>query len=298
MATASAIGQDPPRRRRQYHEPFSESHPIPQVEAYFTDLSKPVKQEPEDGAYSKASWFGRGAAGNDGKPGEEWKQQERTQGSSDDQEEHPGLQTKKQKEKTRKRDLHRGSSRVVQDPITLRKIEITNTDASFDDAMDPSKSRGQSILQQDFPPVEWDSIAKETRGEIASHAVAAVVPAFILPYILPFHFSLVLLSCWWYIVYYHYDRVTQSIFENYKYDAERRRGESTIQRTRRDGGGIDTDKVMGRDGGIAKAGGDETGIQRHRESVEWANSLLANLWPIIDPSRTPLLRPSSLECHG
>lgn len=284
MPTASAIGQDPPRRRRQYHEPFSESHPIPQVEAYFTDLSKPVKQEPEDGAYSKASWFGRGPTRDDGMQGADGGVPERSPGSSDDQEEHPGLQTKKQKEKTRKRDLHRGSSRVVQDPITLRKIQITNTDASFDDAMDPSKSRGQSVLQQDFPPLEWDSIANETRAEIASHALAAIVPAFLLPYIISFAYSLVILSCWWYIVYYHYDRVTQSIFENYKYDAERRRGKSTIRRTRREGGEIDTDKVMGRSGGIGKAGGDETGIQRHRESVEWANSLLANLWPIIDPS--------------
>lgn len=284
MATASAIGQDPPRRRRQFHEPFSESHPIPQVEAYFTDLSKPVKQEPDEGAYSKASWFGRGTARDDEKRGEDWTQPERSSVSSEDQEEHPGLQNRKQREKTRKRDLHRGSSRVVQDPITLRRIEITNTDASFDDAMDPSKSRGQSILQQDFPPVEWDSIANETRAQIVPHALSAIVPAFVLPYILPFAFSLVILWCWWYIVYYHYDKVTQSIFENYKYDAERKRGESTIRRTRHEGGEINTDKVMGKSSGIGKAGGDETGIQRHRESVEWANQLLANLWPIIDPS--------------
>lgn len=302
MAAASSIREDPPRRRRQHHEPFSETHPIPQVEAYFTDLSKPVKQPDEAGAYSTASWFGGGgAARNDDKrevKGQGPVQPEEFQLSADDQddqEEHRGAQNKKQREKSRKKDLHRGSSRVVQDPVTLRKIEITNTDASFDDAMDPAKSRGESILQQDFPPIEWESIADETRAKIVPHAVAAVVPAFILPYTVPFVFSIIILSFWWYIVYHHYDKITQSIFENYKYDAERKRGVSTIRQRERQGMDIDTDKVMGRSSGIGKAGGDETGIQHHRESVEWANQMLRNLWPIIDPS-CKICRAPCLEC--
>lgn len=289
MAASSSLREDPPRRRRQLHEPFSEARPIPQVEAYFTDLSKPVKQPPADGGgYSTASWFGGGTARND----EELKQVDsqnletsQSQEDEDDQEEHRGAQNKQQREKSKKRDLHRGSSRVVQDPITLRKIEITNTDASYDDAMDPSKSRGGSVLQQEFPPMEWDAIAGEIRGEIATHALAAAVPTFVLPYLFSFPVSLVILSAWWFIVYYHYDKVSQGIFENHKFEAERQRGQAALRREKRQTSDIDADKVMGRSSRIGKAGGDECGIQPHRESVEWANQLLANLWPIIDPSR-------------
>lgn len=288
MASSSSIREDPPRRRRQYHEPFSEARPIPQVEAYFTDLSKPVKQPAEEGgAYSTASWFGGGTARNDEnskRVDTQNLESRQAEDDDDDQEEHRGAQNKQQREKTKKRDLHRGSSRVVQDPITLQKIKITNTDASYDDAMDSSKSRGESVLQQDFPPIEWDAIARETRAEIGIHALAAIVPTFILPYLLPFTISFVFLLFWWFIVYYHYDKVTQAIFENFKYDAERRRGQSTLRQEKSRGMDIDADKVMGRSSGIGKAGGDETGIQPHRESVEWANQLLANLWPIIDPS--------------
>lgn len=287
MPSSYSIREDPPRRRRGLHEPFSESRPIPQVEAYFTDLSKPVKQPSADeDAYRTSSWFGQGQ-----RPGLNNREQDNVQQAQsghakedEDEEEHRGAQNKQQREKMRKRDLHRGSSRVVQDPITLRKIKITNTDASFDDAMDPEKSHGESVLQQDFPPIEWDAIAGEIRPEIATHALAAVVPAFVLPYLFSFITALIILSCWWFIVYYHYDKVAQGIFENYKYDAERRRGQSTSRQAKLQDNDIDADKVMGRSGGIPKAGGDECGVQPHRESVEWANQLLANLWPIIDPA--------------
>ncbi|KAJ9098139.1 hypothetical protein QFC21_004468 [Naganishia friedmannii] len=285
MASAS-LGQDPPRRRRPLHEPFSEDRPVPRIEAYFEDLSKPVKQTDDSRAYSTPSWFGTSSARNDvvqsstrpaqqgGLAGEE----------EGDEEQHLGAQTKKAREKSRKKDLHRGSSRTVVDPVTLQKFKITNTDASFEDAMDPEKSRGQSVLQRDFPPIEWDSIANETRSEIATHALAAVVPAFILPYLVRFLISLLILSLWWFVVYYHYDKVVQGIFENYKYDAERKRGETTNRKSMAGGMDVNTDKVMGRQKGVGAAGGDETGVQPHRESVEWANQLLASLWPIIDPS--------------
>ncbi|KAJ9118778.1 hypothetical protein QFC24_005977 [Naganishia onofrii] len=287
MATAS-LGQDPPRRRRPLHEPFSEDRPVPRIEAYFEDLSKPVKQAEDSRSYSTPSWFGNPSARHD-----EQGQQPSTQpeqqgglvaGEEDDEEQHLGAQTKSQREKSRKKDLHRGSSRTVVDPVTLQKIKITNTDVSFDDAMDPEKSRGQSVLQRDFPPIEWDSIANETRAEIATHALAAIVPAFVLPYLVRFLISLLILCLWWFVVYYHYDKVIQGIFENYKYDAERKRGETTNRKSKAGEMDVDTDKVMGRQKGAGAAGGDETGIQPHRESVEWANQLLASLWPIIDPS--------------
>ncbi|KAJ9117451.1 hypothetical protein QFC22_004301 [Naganishia vaughanmartiniae] len=286
MASTS-LGQDPPRRRRPLHEPFSEDRPVPRIEAYFEDLSKPIKQDEDYRSYSSPSWFGNSSARNDvhQQPSTQPAQQGGNAGQEEGEEEqHFGAQNKREREKSRKKDLHRGSSRTVVDPVTLQKIKITNTDASFDDAMDPETSRGQSVLQRDFPPIEWDSIANETRAEIATHALAAVVPAFILPYLVPFVISLSILLLWWFIVYYHYDKVIQGIFENYKYDAERKRGETTNRRSKAGSMDVDTDKVMGRQRGIGAAGGDETGVQPHRESVEWANQLLASLWPIIDPS--------------
>ena len=289
MPGSFSVREDPPPPRRRLHEPFSESRPIPQVEAYFTDLSKPIKQPSEnEDAYKTSSWFGKEPEPEVRGPEQVNPQNSRSGQADDDdddnQEEHWGAQNKQQRQKTRKRDLHRGSSRVVQDPITLQQIKITNTDASYDDAMDPEKSRGRSVLQRDFPPMEWDAIAGEIRAEMATHALAAVVPTFILPYLFSFLFSLIILSFWWFVIYYHYDKVTQGIFENYKFDAERKRGQATLREAQNGEGDMDADKIMGRSKGIAKAGGDECGMQPHRESVEWVNQLLANLWPIIDPA--------------
>jgi hypothetical protein len=333
------LGTEDRRRRTTLAQNYSSQRPVPQIESYWKDLTIPedskneaqVQDEGEtatenDGnigaqgqSYLRNRRRGDGAASNSNGRSRDKAQHARNDSlsaspsSTDD--EFQGALNKDQSEKRRKRDLHRGSTRVVTDAITFRKVRIKNTDADIDSAIDPRRSRGARTLTRAFPPVDWDRAIEGYRSRMIRYTGLALVPALIVPKLVGFWWGSTLVLVWVAALGFHFNRVGTSTWLDEKWDLERRRGRSHIDEQKMSRGGSSAASTgSGRDGGdgcsgaggpgrgrgrrgrkeeLELVGGDEAGIQDKRESVEWMNTVLGGLWPIIDPKCEYAFEPSS-----
>ena len=324
------LGTEDRRRRTTLAENYSSQRPVPQIESYWKDLTIPEQSKDEgqvqddDGTVTEDDGHtgpygqsrlrnrrrGNGADGNNnGKPTDKAHQAQddplpTSPSSTDD--EFQGALNKDQSEKRRKRDLHRGSTRVVTDAITFRKVRIKNTDADIDSAIDPHRSRGTKTLTRAFPPLEWDRAIEGYRSRMIRYTGLALAPALIVPKLVGFWWGSTLVLVWVAALGFHFNRVGTSAWLDEKWDLERRRGRSHIDEQKMSRGGSSAPSTgLGRDdrghgrgrGGrkeeLELVGGDEAGIQDKRESVEWMNTVLGGLWPIIDPKRECAFEPLS-----
>ena len=198
------------------------------------------------------------------------------------------------------------------DAITFRKVRIKNTDADIDSAIDPHRSRGTKTLTRAFPPVDWDRAIEGYRSRMIKYTGLALVPALIIPKLVGFWWGSTLVLVWVAALGFHFNRVGTSTWLDEKWDMERRRGRSHIDEQKMSRGASSAPSTgSGRDGGddrrgtgrkgqggrkeeLELVGGDEAGIQDKRESVEWMNTVLGGLWPIIDPKRESGIRLETL----
>ena len=292
-----------PRRSALAHS-YGEQRPVPQIESYWWDLTDPTTQaqdQPESSRTgsrptpaprdedqvppSRNVYDEQDVAIQSSRPSESDKES--------DESDFEGALNKEQSEKRRKRDLRRGSSRIVTDAITFKKIRIKNTDADIDEAYDPKRSRGASTLTRAFPPIEWDKAIDGFRRRLLRYAALGLIPALVLPGWFGFWTGTVLTLVWCSGLAFHFNRVGTSEWLDHKWDLERRRAQGHVREQHR------SKHTTGKSGSkhesrkLETVGGEETGVQDKRESVEWMNTLLGGLWPIIDPKRTS--RPQCMQ---
>lgn len=280
-----------PRRSALAHS-YGPQRPVPQIESYWWDLTEPDNQPAE----SSSAAGPRSPSREEGQIPPPRQTTLTEEGSADeisnrdhkdnDESDFEGALNKEQSEKRRKRDLRRGSSRVVTDPITYKKIRIKNTDNDIDEAYDPKKSRGTNTLNRAFPPVEWDRAIDGFRRRMLRYAAMGLLPALVLPRWFGFWIGTCIALVWCGGLGFHFNRVGTSEWLDHKWDLERRRAQGHVREQHR------TEQTTGKSGSkdesrkLETVGGTETGIQDKRESVEWMNTLLGGLWPIIDPKCT------------
>lgn len=284
-----------PRRRRITSHNYGGDKPIPQVEAYFRDLTEPLSKhaqnqdatgEMTDGELTDEQAGGMGDQHQRNKMQDDEEidmlAAQRVNSSDEEEEEHAGAANLEESKKKKKRDMRRGSTRVVTDPITYRKVKITNTDADIDKAVDPKRAGGTSILDRAFPPMEWDRAISGYRNRLFRYSLLMLIPTLIMAHFLPFFSSIISSTLWCASLWFHLNRVATSEWLDHKWDMERRRGREHTREQRSIGKDWKGEKGKRR---LERVGGDEADVQEKRESVEWANSLLKTLWPIIDPKR-------------
>jgi hypothetical protein len=279
-----------PRRSALAHS-YGEHRPVPQIESYWWDLTDPNSQPADKSvAEQSAPKQSNSAAGQVPSPkrrnsGDGGRSSRDLSNDDESESDFGGALNKEQSEKRKKRDLRRGSSRIVTDAITYRKVRIKNTDADIDEAYDPQRSRGTGTLTRAFPPIEWDRAIDGFRRRLLRYAALGLVPALVLPGWFGFWTGTCVTLVWVGALAFHFNRVGTSEWLDHKWDLERRRAQGHVhdQHISKQTAGKTGSKNGSRK--LETVGGAEAGIQDKRESVEWTNTLLGGLWPIIDPKR-------------
>lgn len=279
-----------PRRSALAHS-YGEHRPVPQIESYWWDLTDPDSQPADNSvAEQSAPKQSNSAAGQVPSPkrrhsGDGGRSSRDLSNDDESESDFGGALNKEQSEKRKKRDLRRGSSRIVTDAITYKKVRIKNTDADIDEAYDPQRSRGTGTLTRAFPPIEWDRAIDGFRRRLLRYAVLGLVPALVSPGLFGFWTGTCVTLVWVGALAFHFNRVGTSEWLDHKWDLERRRAQGHVhdQHIAKQTTGKTGSKNGSRK--LETVGGAEAGIQDKRESVEWMNTLLGGLWPIIDPKR-------------
>ncbi|RPD52908.1 hypothetical protein L226DRAFT_617720 [Lentinus tigrinus ALCF2SS1-7] len=160
--------------------------------------------------------------------------------------------------------LSKGHAMRVTDPTTGEEIDIRNADEEPD-----TRPKGNNVLHQPFPPPDW----KEHRNHVLSITNSSIVyisGAFVAAFIVSNLFASrilrilclippVFLS---YTLFFRMNKVSEADFEQRVWQAERIRGLAA-------GSDVDGD-------------GKVTDEERTRESAEWANAVVRELWPIFN----------------
>ncbi|KAH9847036.1 hypothetical protein C2E23DRAFT_850404 [Lenzites betulinus] len=211
-------------------EPYSGKNPVPNIATKLTSLVSPEKA-----TNAKA---------------------QQLQGQSVRREE-------KQTEKNARR-LAKGHVMHVTDPTTGEELDIRNADEDPD-----TRSKGDNVLHQDFPPPDWkehrDNVLSITNTSI-SYISMAFAAAFALSTL--FSSTAARLLCaippafLSYCLFFRMNKAAEADFETRMWHAERMRGLAAGSDV--DGDGKVTDK------------------ERTRESAEWANAIVRGLWPILN----------------
>ncbi|EED79792.1 predicted protein [Postia placenta Mad-698-R] len=177
------------------------------------------------------------------------------------------LQSNQQETKQTVRGLAKGHAVHTTDPTTGEELDIRN--ANTDEDLD-LRSKGENVLRHEFPPPDLDK-HRETVISTTSVSVLYICGAYMFSFLFAalfsssariLCFSIVPPSLLAYTLLFRMRNISRSDFEDRAWHAERLRGL---------GARVD------REGDNQIEDGD-----RPRESVEWLNTVLRGVWPIIN----------------
>ncbi|KAA1474408.1 hypothetical protein DENSPDRAFT_905439 [Dentipellis sp. KUC8613] len=231
----------------KFSEPYSGKNPIPKVTTNLKSLVTPQKA-----TEAKAQQL-----------------QSQTQSSQQDEE-----QDEEQTEK-RAGQMEKGRRVRVRDPTTGEDVQIRNAPSEVTES-----EKGMNVLKLELPEPDWDAHRdavlsaglQSIRILAVTYALASLILFLPLPFLRRSVFSTIIRSALAFIP----AGLTTAFLLNRLRDtalssASARAWHSERIRGERAGSDVDGDGKIGAD-------------ERLRESAEWANALVASIWPIMDPA--------------